>query len=121
MYKGISFYAKANAATTVMVKFPDKNTDQAAPGMPCTDSGTMGVCSQFMKKVQVTTSWAPYTVLFTELLQDGGIPGYKPQAAFGIDGVTAIQFQVNANWSATPAPGPVSFDLQLDDVYFLPK
>ena len=93
----------------------------AAPGMPCVDSGTTGVCSQFKKNVNVTTSWAPYTVLFNETLQDGGIMGYKPQAALAVDGVTAIQFQVNANWSATPAPGPVSFDLYLDDIYFLPK
>lgn len=121
MYKGISFYAKAAASVTVMVKFPDKNTDSKAPAMACVDSGAMNVCSQHMKKVTVTTSWAPYTILFKELLQDSGIPNFKSQPTFASDGVTGIQFQVNADWSGGSPPKPVSFDLYLDDLFFLPN
>ncbi len=82
MHKGISFYAKSLMATAtlptkVQVQISDKHTD---PGSGSPEAGaTSGICNQcassgltecandFFQIVDITPTWAQYTVLFSNI------------------------------------------------------
>ena len=67
-YAGITFWARAQSATTVAVVLPDVDTDAA--GNTCTNCA-----HDYYKTVQVSTSWQRFTVGFSELvLAPGGAP-----------------------------------------------
>ncbi len=119
MYKGISFYARslmatATAPTKVRVQISDKHTD---PGSGSPEAGpTSGICNQcassgltecandFYITVDLTPTWAPYTVLFADIATDTWAATY---AKGQIDPTTLyhVHWQIN-----TPVP---NFDIQI--------
>jgi hypothetical protein len=72
-YKGITFYAKAAAATTVTVRVPIVDTTANAMGSTCTPApATMPTCEDhYAVDVPLTTSWAPVAVAWADLHQVG--------------------------------------------------
>jgi hypothetical protein len=108
-YKGISFWAKSNAAPVLLrVNFKDKNT--APEGGVCdpkSESGATACNDDWGKNINLTTSWAPFTILFGEIKQSGWGAAYK---AFDAENAYALQFQVNKG---------IDFDLCIDDLAFV--
>jgi hypothetical protein len=108
-YKGISFWAKSNAMPILLrVNFKDKNT--APEGGVCdasAESGATACNDDWGKNINLTTSWAPYTILFSEIKQSGWGAAYK---AFDIENAYAMQFQVNKG---------IDFDVCIDDLAFV--
>jgi hypothetical protein len=110
MYKGIQFWAKANmgSATALRVSMKDANT--APEGGKCDatmDSGPEACNDDWGKNLNLTTSWAPYTILFTDMKQAGW---GKATPAFDTKNAYSIQFQVNKG---------LDFDLCIDDLAFV--
>jgi len=100
-YTGITFWARAQSATTVMVVLPDVDTDAAG--------NTCIICDHhYYKPVQLTTNWQRFTVAFSELLlEQGSVPapvGFKPS------GVLSLQFKLVLNQN---------YDVYFDDVAFM--
>lgn len=110
MYKGIQFWAKANAgsATAVRVGFKDANTAPEGGNCDATmDSGPEACNDDWGKNINFTTSWAPYTILWTELKQAGW---GKATTSYDVANAYSIQFQVNKG---------LDFDLCIDDLAFV--
>jgi hypothetical protein len=110
MYKGISFWAKANpgSATAVRVNVKDGNT--APEGGVCNmaeSSGPEACNDDWGKNLMLTTEWAPYTLLWTDLRQSGW---GKASSGFDSKKAYSIQFQVNKG---------LEFDLCIDDLAFV--
>ena len=110
MYKGISFWAKANmgSATALRVSMKDANT--APEGGKCDatmDSGAEACNDDWGKALNLTTEWAPYTIMFTDMRQAGW---GKATSAFDVMNAYSIQFQVNKG---------LDFDLCIDDLAFV--
>jgi hypothetical protein len=100
-YAGITFWARAQSTTTIMVVLPDVDTD--AVGNTCT------TCDHhYFKAVQLTRDWQRFTIAFSELrLEPGTVP---TPTAFKPSGVVSLQFRF--------APGQ-DYDLYFDDVAFV--
>lgn len=102
-YKGLTFWARSTSSPLHMyVNFPDRDTDPAG-----------GVCTtcndSFGKGIDITTTWAQYTVLFSTLSTDGiGMPAPK---AFDPAHVYSIEFHT---------PFSTVFDFWVDDIAFTP-
>ena len=110
MYKGIQFWAKANpgSALAVRVNFKDANTAiEGGVCNPMESSGPMACNDDWGKNLNLTTSWAPYTILWSELRQAGW---GKASTAFEAKKAYSIQFQVSQN---------LDFDLCIDDLAFV--
>jgi hypothetical protein len=102
MYKGISFYAKSDKGMLpVIVSLPDVNT--SPQGKICT------TCyDNFSKTITMTSDWAFYLVLFSELKQTGyGVPQTGMVATSAVTNLT-FSFEANA-----------AFDFWIDNVYFV--
>ncbi|HEX2673749.1 MAG TPA: carbohydrate binding domain-containing protein [Polyangiaceae bacterium] len=100
-YSGVTFWARAAAAQSVLVVFPDVDTDP-----------TGGLCTScdhhYNKAVQVSTGWQRFTVNFADLALEGGT---VPQpTAFKPEGLISVQFRF--------APGQ-NYELFIDDLAFL--
>lgn len=108
-YKGIAFWAKSNASTaSVRVGFKDKDT--APEGGQCdamASSGAMACNDDFGKAISLTTSWQPFTVMFSELKQAGWGKAFP---AFDAKAVYSVQFQISQG---------VDFDVCVDDLAFV--
>jgi hypothetical protein len=106
-YSGISFWAKAGAASdkAVRVNVSNKETDPAgaicAPMDKCND--------HFGGPVTLTADWALYTLPFSKMAQSGW---GQSVAKFDVSTLYAVQFQVGKN---------TTFDISIDEVGFLPK
>jgi hypothetical protein len=100
-YTGITFWARAQSATTLTVALPDVDTDAA--GNTCT------TCAHhYNKAVAVTTNWQRFQIAFSNLALE---PGTVPQpTAFKASGVLSLQFRLAAGQG---------YDLYLDDVAFV--
>ncbi len=110
MYKGISFWAKANAGSTgaIRVSLKDKNT--APEGGVCDDSVSSGATAcndDWGKALTLTMDWKPYTIMFADMRQSGWGAAYS---AFDVKNVYSLQFQVNQG---------LDFDLCIDDLAFV--
>jgi hypothetical protein len=106
-YIGVSFWAMGSGGSiTLMV--PDRDTEQRGGVCMTADRGR---CFDHYGSAPrtITATWQFYTVLFSELVQQGF--GYRPPG-FDKSAIYAIQWQVN-----TPASGP--FDFWIDDVSFV--
>jgi hypothetical protein len=73
---GVSFWAKAAAATTLRFRLPDSDTHPV--GAVCVDGGPAGqACyDHFSTSAALTPDWKQFTVTFAELTQIG--TGYHP-------------------------------------------
>ena len=109
LYKGISFWAKVDSGVSpvVRVAFPDKDTQP--DGNLCQTGITTGPTACFDHygdRKTLTTTWAKYTVSFSELSQDGtGRAG----TAFDPASVYQVLFQI---------PVSATFGIWIDDVAF---
>ncbi|HMI90466.1 MAG TPA: hypothetical protein VK509_03840 [Polyangiales bacterium] len=109
-YKGISFWAKANPGSAVAVRVNVKDASTAPEGGVCDaamSSGAEACNDDWGKNLNLTTEWAPYTLLWTELRQSGW---GKAASAFDSKKAYSIQFQVNKG---------LEFDLCIDDLAFV--
>jgi hypothetical protein len=108
-YKGISFWAKIDAATSsgLRVSFPDKDTQPE--GNLCqtnVTSGTTACYDHYGYRPPVTTTWTKYTVAFSQLAQEGwGHAG----SAFDPASLYQVLFQI---------PVGATFGIWIDDVAF---
>jgi hypothetical protein len=106
-YSGISFWAKAGAASdkAIRVNVSNKETDPAGaicmPADKCND--------HFGNAVTLTGEWAEYTLPFAKMAQSGW---GQSVAKFDVTTLYAVQFQVGKN---------ATFDISIDDVALLPK
>ncbi len=120
-HKGISFFAKSLMATAtlptkVRVQLSDKHTD---PGSGTADAGLSSdfcnVCdmsnggvnrctNDFYKAVNITSDWAQYTVLFSEIATDTWTKTYA-KGMFDPSTLYHVHFQLNK-----PTP---QFDIQI--------
>lgn len=103
-YKGFSFWARVGqGSATVRFNVPAKDTDlMGGVCMPAT------ACSDYYgKTLPLTTEWVQYSVLFSDLHQQGwgmSIPTFDPKTLY------AVQFKVDPN---------TSFDVWVDDIAFV--
>ena len=110
MYTGVSFWAKANPGSALAMRVSMKDANTAPEGGNCDatmDSGAEACNDDWGKNITLTTSWAPYTMTFSEMRQS---MWGKQFPAFDASAVYAIQFQVNKG---------LDFDLCIDDLAFI--
>lgn len=102
-YSAVTFWARAQSPTTLMVALPDVDTDSA--GNICSTCG-----HHYSHSVSVTMNWQRFTISFSDLALDpGGIPAptaFKPTALLG------LQFRL---------PPSMSYEVSIDDVAFVKK
>jgi hypothetical protein len=106
-YVGITFFAMGTG--TVIMVIPDKDTNPQ--GGVCM-TGDRAQCfdhfSSSRRPIVLTSAWQPYTVLFSDLVQQGF--GYRAPA-FDKSAIYAVQWLDNAAGAA--------FDIWIDDVSFI--
>jgi hypothetical protein len=145
-YKGISFWAKTNAATTltgVQVSVLDAYTDGYATfaGLPYASEAVgftscvyapapASKCSPYLVKLgsadfpkyldaQIDQDWKKFDVLFEDTRQDTFNPGFHTSAnQLDTTHMTAMAIQVNASYATNP-PTPNDFEIWVDDVKFI--
>jgi len=125
-YRGITFWAKAGpGARVVRVELADTNTDPR--GDRCNDGSDDTNCyNYFYVPLLLTDTMTRYTVDFSQLQQEPTW-GYRPTPGVpDLQHVYQIQFEVDAPRCAmapdvTCADGDtsLSFDLWVDDIYFV--
>lgn len=100
-YTGVTFWARAAAAQSLLVVFPDVDTDPT--GKLCT------TCDHhYNKAIQVTTGWQRFTVNFADLVLEGGT--VPTPTAFKPEGLISVQFRFS--------PGQ-SYEFFVDDLAFV--
>lgn len=128
-YSGLTFWAMASPAgrQAIRVQINDWNTDpragQCNSGSPSDESNCYNA---YGKDIMLTSTLTQYRVAFSELRQDPSW-GYAPNLlAFDLTRVFSVNFEVplpgcvkdtKANCAGDPAP--VSFDVWIDDLYFV--
>jgi hypothetical protein len=111
-YTGIVFWAKAAAPLSLHVQFPIPATVSNSPasgGGTCTGVSPI-VCGDSFEVIEpLTTSWAPYTVAFSDLAPEGF--GNMQGLTFTSNAILTIQFQVKSDQTTTfnYSIGPVGF------------
>jgi hypothetical protein len=117
-YKGITFWAMAaqdpQDTTSILVQFWDKNTFPG--GGPCLDAdgGTSQCYSGFATTLSLTGEFKQYTIDFSTLAQEGW--GFHPLPdALDLQSVYMISVHVNSSG----VPSSLSFDVWIDDLYFV--
>jgi hypothetical protein len=103
-YAGITFFAMGSGAVTVMV--PDRDTDPS--GGVCSTADRALCNDHFSRNIVLTSTWQSYTVLFSDLLQQGF--GYAPPGGFDKSAVYGVLWQ---------ASGTGTFDIWVDDLSFV--
>lgn len=103
-YAGITFFAMGSGIVSVL--FPDRDTDPS--GLVCATVDRAQCNDHFGKTIALTSAWQQYTVLFTDLRQQGF--GYPPPGGFDKSAVFGVL------WQAT---GSASFDIWIDDLAFV--
>ncbi len=108
-YKGISFWAKVDAGTSsvVRVAFPDKDTQPdgniCQPGV---STGPTACYDHYGYRVTLDSTWTKYTVMFSQLAQEGG---GQAGTAFDPSSLYQVLFQI---------PVGANFGIWIDDVAF---
>lgn len=107
-YRGVTFWARSEAAMSVTTLFPDGNTDPAG-GICNAQPAPDGVCDHHWNAgISLTPTWKRFTILFADLvLEPGTVP--VPTAPDPAK-LVSIQFRVQ--------PG-TTYDFWIDDVAFL--
>jgi hypothetical protein len=119
-YKGITFWARADQnqdSATILVQFFDQNTWPG--GGACLDgSGGAADCyNGFGATVNLTGTFTQYTIDFATLAQQPGW-GFQPVPAVpDLQQTYALVFQVSTPRGAVS----LSFDVWIDDLYFVDK
>ena len=70
-YRGISFWAKAQAASTVVFSLPDTDTDPAGKVCVLADGSDKGCFDHVGTSIAIGTSWTAFSVDFDSLHQKG--------------------------------------------------
>jgi hypothetical protein len=100
-YRGVRLSLRSALPIEIQIKFPDRDTDPV--GGVCTGCG-----DDFGITVVAETEWQTFTVLFSELRQQGNGQAFP---ALDVTGLSALQIY------APQADG--AFDLWIDDVSFM--
>ena len=129
-YSGLTFWAKGDPAgqRTVQIMFQDAHTDPQGGFCNYLDSNSPTYCyNGFGVAVALTGTFARYTIDFASLQQNPKW-GYRPTPdVFDIQHVYQLVFQMTAPACYTNemcvggAPPPDSFDVWIDDLYFVNK
>jgi hypothetical protein len=119
-YTGITFWAMADPnldTTTLQVEIFDENT--FPQGGACLDAdGGMDDCyNGFGVNVELTGTFARYTVDFSTFAQDPTWGFHPVPAVLDLQNAYVLVFQINAPSGASS----LSFDLWIDDVYFVDR
>jgi endoglucanase len=101
-YRGISFMARMNDTAIIRFKTPDVNTKPE--GGRCKDC-----YNDFGVDLEVTSQWAKYTILFSQLEQQRGWGDPAPGVA--ADALFAVQWQLGKK--------DLAYELWIDDVQFV--
>ena len=129
-YSGIAFWGKAaqdGAATTIRVQFQDSNTDPR--GDVCNpDPGSADECyNGFRVILTLGDTFQRYVVDFGDLEQSPSW-GYRPTPSVpDLEHVYGLVFQVDTPGGACPPPiacrtiPELSFDVWIDDIYFVER
>jgi hypothetical protein len=110
VHRGITFWARAQAALRIRVKFATVASAENLYGGTCIPTTSLPCNDHYRKQVDFTANWQPFTVSFeTDLSQElWGVTVPKDLAH-----LLAITF----DYSST-APNPRSFELWIDDIEF---
>jgi len=129
-YSGVTFWAKGDPTgeRTLQVRLQDLHTDPAGGLCSYIDSNSPDFCyNGFGAGIALTETFAQYTIDFTSLQQDPNW-GYRPDPdVFDAQHVYQLIFQVSTPTCFTNekcvggAAPPVSFDIWIDDLYFVNK
>ena len=131
-YSGVTFWAMAreDGARTLRIQINDVNTDPRGGICNAADLADEAECyNAFGVEVTLTSAPKRYRIAFSDLMQD---PRWGYRVASGVPDwqrVYSMSFQVSASICATSAismcPGgsapPLSFDVWIDDLYFVNK
>lgn len=110
IYKGISFWAKANTGSALAIRVSLKDANTAPEGGNCdpaVKSGAEACNDDWGKGLNLTTEWVPYTILYSDLSQSSW---GKQFSAPDSKKMYSIQFQVNQG---------LTFDVCIDDLAFV--
>jgi hypothetical protein len=129
-YSGITFWAKADpaGATSLVVIFVDKGEDPRGGICNATNPNDTSQCyNGFSVTIPLAAALTRYTVDFSSLQQDPAW-GYHPSPnVFDLHHAYNLSFQINAwpcqanQMCAGGSSPPVTFDLWVDDIYFVKK
>ncbi|MES1207485.1 MAG: hypothetical protein ABUS79_16235 [Pseudomonadota bacterium] len=129
-YAGVTFWAKGDpaGARTVQVMFLDSHTDARGGFCNYIDPNSPDFCyNGFTASIALTDTFSRYTIDFASLRQDPNW-GYRANPdVLDVQHVYQIVFQITAptcytdEMCAGGAPPPVSFDIWIDDLYFVNK
>lgn len=129
-YSGVTFWAKGDLAgeRTVQVMFQDAHTDPKGGFCNYLDSNSPDFCyNGFGSAIALTDTFARYTIAFDSLQQNPNW-GYRPTPdVFDVQQVYQVNFQITAPACFTNercvggSPPPVTFDIWIDDLYFVNK
>ncbi len=118
-YSGITFWAMGTAAgsltgaNAIRVAVPIPASADSANGGTCTATAPMSYCNgHWGKVINLTSTWAQYTVKWGELMLDMNSVG---GASFTPGTVIGIHWQVNGTPTA-----PASMNVWVDDLAFVP-
>ncbi|MDP9148507.1 MAG: hypothetical protein M3O36_00985, partial [Myxococcota bacterium] len=116
-YKGIRFWARASdsGSQSVSIQFLDAANHMAVPGAACANvAGPLG-CYNFYQETQTFQStWSQYEVDFDKLTQRfTNAQGFFTTPQFDMHAALGIQFVVDGS--------PLSFDVCVSQIYFVPK
>ena len=130
-YSGITFWAmtQGTGARVVRVLFNDKDTDPLG-GIcnPDDPKNTSNCYNGFRKELLVTDVLTQYTVEFSSLHQDPTW-GYRPEpSVFDLQHVYSTSFEIDlptctesSNFKCAGGPPTLTFDIWIDDLYFVNK
>jgi hypothetical protein len=105
-FRGVTFFAKGSG--TVNVEIPTPNSDPAL--------GCLTKCYDVsFKAITLTSTWAAYTILWTDFHQTMPTPFGNVETLTGA-GIGGIKFESKATAPATFPP----YDMWLDDLKFVP-
>jgi hypothetical protein len=127
-YAGVTFWARAESpgGRDMRVQVNDANTDPRGGVCQEADRTASDYCyNGFGAQIELTDTFRQYTLDFSTLTQRGGW-GYRPPGGIDWSRVFTVDFEMDlpscSASAGTMCPGgtpTLSFDIWLDDIYFL--
>lgn len=129
-YAGVTFWARAASpgARNMRVHVNDVNTDPRGGICQAVDSSASTYCyNGFGVQIELTDTFQRYTLDFSQFMQRGGW-GYHPPDGIDWSRIFTMSFEMDlpscSTSAATMCPGgapSLSFDVWIDDLYFVNK
>jgi hypothetical protein len=127
-FRGVTFYGKADpnaGSTTVSVLLLDRNSDPRGGQCDPVQASAAECFNSFAASVELDATFKRFTVDFSQLQQDPHW-GYRPSNEPDLEHVYGIAFQVFTPGGVCPKgavcpgdPPSLTFDVFIDDVYFV--